>query len=113
MADTSPETNAKTLCVLLDEHKGQDATVLDLRQICGWTDFFVIATVTSAAHMDGLERHIKEFCRDNDIVILGKSRKNNTGDDEWSLIDLGSIIIHLMSKACREFYELERLWSDR
>jgi len=111
MADMLPETNAKSIRALLDEHKGQDAVVLDLRQTCGWTDFFVLATATSAAHMDGLEKHIKEFCRGNDIDILGKSRKRNSGDDEWSLIDLGSIVIHLMSKNCREFYELERLWS--
>jgi ribosome-associated protein len=111
MADMLPETKARTLGALLDEHKGQDVAVLDIRQMCGWTEFFIIATVTSAAHMDGLERHIKEYCRGNDIDILGKSRRNNTGDDEWSLIDLGSIVIHLMSKACREFYELERLWA--
>jgi len=112
MEDTLPEINAASIRALLDEHKAQDAVVLDLRKLCGWTDFFVLATTTSAAHMDGLERHIKEFCRGNDIEILGKSRKPGSGDDEWSLIDLGSIVIHLMSKDSRDFYELERLWSD-
>jgi ribosome-associated protein len=60
--------------------------------------------------MDGLERHIMEFCRKNDIEIFGKSRKPESGDDEWRIIDLGFLVIHLMSKSARDFYELERLW---
>jgi ribosome-associated protein len=93
---------------LLKEHKGQDVSVLDLRGICNWTDFFVIATVSSKIHMDGLERHIKDHCRENQIELFGNSRKST--DDEWRLIDIGYAIIHLMSNRTREFYELERLW---
>jgi ribosome-associated protein len=93
---------------IIKEHKGQDISVLDLRGICDWTDFFVIATVSSKIHMDGLERHIKEHCRENQIELFGNSVKNT--DDEWRLIDLGFAIIHLMNSRAREFYELERLW---
>jgi ribosome-associated protein len=98
-----------TLAELLREHKGQDVTVLDLREINNWTDFFVIATVSSITHMKGLERHIKEFCHEEKVDILGSSRKQT--DDQWRLIDLGSIIIHLMTADSREFYDLERLWT--
>jgi ribosome-associated protein len=94
---------------LLREHNGQDVSVLDLRGINNWTDFFIIATCTSRTHMDGLDRHIKEFCREKKIDILGRSRKST--DDDWRLIDLGWIIIHLMTGRVREFYELERLWA--
>ncbi|MCL2211828.1 MAG: ribosome silencing factor [Treponema sp.] len=106
MADMSKET--KDLSSLLQEHNGQDVSVLDLRGINNWTDFFIIATVTSKTHMDGLERYVKEFCFEKNIELLGSSRRNT--DDEWRLIDLGSIIIHLMTAAVRDFYELERLW---
>jgi len=100
---------AASLAQLLKEHKGQDVSMLDLREINNWTDFFLIATVSSIAHMDGLERHVKEFCAEKEMDILGRSRKS--ADDEWRLIDLGSIIVHLMTSRAREFYELERLWS--
>jgi len=113
MDDMLTKALCDTLCELLREHNGQDVVSLDLRGMNNWTDFFIIATVTSKTHIDGVERHVKEFCRDKEIAILGHSRKGapRLQDDEWRLIDLGSIIIHLMNKRAREFYELERLWA--
>ncbi|MDR0624163.1 MAG: ribosome silencing factor [Treponema sp.] len=101
---------------LLREHKGGDVVVMDLRELNAWTDFFVIATVTSAAHRQGLERHIKEFARDWGVEIQRRSRKpsaeaGSAAADEWCLIDMGAIVIHLMTSRARSFYELERLWS--
>jgi ribosome-associated protein len=111
MEDMLPEIDkqAAGFSKLLQEHKGQNVCVLDLRGINNWTDFFIIATAASRTHIDGLERHIKEFCREKKIEILGSSRKD--ADDEWRLIDLGLIIIHLMTSEVREFYELEKLWA--
>src|SRR5262249_37544336 len=113
MEDMLPETDAKksaaALADLLSEHRGENVCVIDLRGICNWTDFFVVATVTSRTHMDGLNRHIKEYCGENGIGIFGSSGKNN--DEQWRLIDLGSIVIHLMTSETRDFYDLERLWA--
>jgi len=119
MEDMLRETEA--LQNLLREHKGADVLVLDLRKMGTWTDFFVIATATSNTHLDGLERHIKEFCHERGIEILRRSRKpavssrtrmsDGTQDDEWRIIDLGLIVIHLMSRQARDFYDLERLYS--
>jgi ribosome-associated protein len=107
---------ALALGSLLREHKGGDVQVLDLRELNAWTDFFVIATVTSGAHLGGLERHVKEFSRDQGIEIQRRSRKpraesGSSPVDEWCLIDLGPIVVHLMTPQARSFYELERLWS--
>ena len=106
----SGKDSAVAVAELLNEHKGQDVSVLDIRQICDWTDFFVIATASSKTHMDGLERHTKNFCREREIDILRTSRKD--AEDEWRLLDLGWAVIHLMTKQAREFYDLERLWSN-
>jgi len=113
MEDTLSETEA--LAELLRNHRGADVTVLDLRKMGAWTDFFVIATATSDAHMDGLERHIGEFCREREIAVLRRSRKPKGAaadmPDEWRIVDLGSTVIHLMSEKARAFYDLERLYS--
>jgi ribosome-associated protein len=107
---------ATALGELLRDHRGADVLVLDLRDIASpsgagaWTDFFVIATSSSNTHMDGLDRHIKEFCHERGIDILRRSRKPD-GEDEWRIIDLGPIVIHLMNNKTRAFYDLERLYS--
>ena len=110
MADTLPEIKeqADILADLLREHKGQDVSLLDLRKINNWTDFFIIATASSRTHMDGMEKYLKEYCRENEIEILGSSRREP--EDEWRLIDLGWAVVHLMTVNTREFYDLERLW---
>jgi ribosome-associated protein len=96
---------------LLGEHRGGGVTVLDLRGLSSWTDYFIIATVTSAAHLEGLERRVKEFSSERDLEILRASRRAGSGEEEWRLIDLGPLVVHLMTAPAREFYELERLWS--
>jgi ribosome-associated protein len=94
----------------LEEHKGADVTALDLRELHSWTDFFVIATVTSNTHLQGLVRHIRDYA-DQRGISLRYNRKAAL-EDGWSLVDMGTAVIHLMSAPSRVFYELEQLWSS-
>jgi ribosome-associated protein len=120
-ADRQPET-AVELGKLLAEYNGQDVLVLDMRKLNFWTDFFVIATVSSSTHLSGLERHTKEYSREKGIEPrrsrkprlseTGESAGGGFGAEEWCLIDLGGTVIHLMTGKARSFYELERLWSQ-
>ncbi|GHV75312.1 ribosomal silencing factor RsfS [Spirochaetia bacterium] len=112
MEDTlrADDRAALELAALIRDHRGEEVIVMDLREINYWTDFFVIATVSSNTHMTGLQRHIKDYAREKGIPILRGQRKT-AADDEWNLTDLGNIVIHLMSANSRSFYELERLWS--
>jgi ribosome-associated protein len=112
VAEASSSAVAEAVGSLLREHKGGDVAVLDLREMNVWTDFFVIATVTSNAHLQGMERHLKEFCKEQNLEILRRSRKPDSENDEWCLIDLGTTVVHLMSGRARAFYELERLYSS-
>jgi ribosome-associated protein len=107
----SPAELARKLGELLAEHNGQDAAVLDLRNLNGWTDFFVIATVTSRTHAQGLLKCIRDFARETGEEILHSRRKAEPGED-WNLVDFGAVVVHLMSAKARAFYELERLWSQ-
>ncbi|MCL2374060.1 MAG: ribosome silencing factor [Treponema sp.] len=87
---------------------------MDMRPLNFWTDFFVIVTATSSTHLSGLERHIKEFARESGVDILHRSRRPKSAaeqqGDEWCLLDMGTIVVHLMSAQARSFFELERLW---
>lgn len=103
------EEKAREIAKLMEDGKGNDVTLLDISGLNSWTDYFVIVTVTSSAHWQGLYKQIKEYIKDNDLEIHLTNRKSSDGDD-WNLIDLGAIVVHLMSESARSFYDLEKLW---
>ena len=103
------EEKAREIAQLMEDGKGNDVTLLDISGLNSWTDYFVIVTVTSSAHWQGLYKQIKEYIKDNDLEIHVTNRKSPDGDD-WNLIDLGAIVVHLMSESARSFYDLEKLW---
>ena len=96
------------VAAILADHNGSDVTVLDVSTQAGWTDRFVIATATSSAHLRGLARFVdEEFAR---LGLERRGRGSFADDDEWLLIDLGVVVVHLMTERARAFYELEKLW---
>ena len=103
------EEKAREIAQLMEDGKGNDVTLLDISGLNSWTDYFVIVTVNSSAHWQGLYKQIKEYIKDNDLEIHVTNRKSPDGDD-WNLIDLGAIVVHLMSESARTFYDLEKLW---
>ena len=103
------EEKAIEIAKLMEDGKGNDVTLLDISGLNSWTDYFVIVTVNSSAHWQGLYKQIKEYIKDNDLEIHVTNRKSPDGDD-WNLIDLGAIVVHLMSESARTFYDLEKLW---
>jgi ribosome-associated protein len=111
MLQTKEAETARNLAKVIAEHKGQHVVVLDLRGLNTWTDFFIISTVTSSTHQQGLQRHIKEFAQAEHVEILRRQRKA-PAEDEWNLIDMGNMVVHLMTEKARSFYDLERLWSE-
>ncbi|MDR1466257.1 MAG: ribosome silencing factor [Treponema sp.] len=113
MDDTLQTDRVDAIGRLLTEHKADDVIVLDLRTHSTFTDFFVIGTASSGVHADALERAVYDFARENNIDIARKTRPRSFGSlpDEWRLVDMGDVVVHIMSSEARLFYELERLWS--
>ncbi len=93
---------------LLDEHRGEATLALDVRSMSSWTDYFVITTVRSTAHLGGLVRALAVYLKEHDIEPLHHDRR--AARDGWLLMDCGDVVIHLMSRELREFYQLERLY---
>jgi ribosome-associated protein len=109
MADiANNEKITEELALLIEEHKGENTVVLDVRERCPWTDYFVISTVRSKAHLGGLLRHLYRFLTLHGIEPF-KKRKGGV-ENGWVLIDCGDFVVHLMTGELREFYELEKLW---
>ena len=103
------EDKAVEIARLLEDGKGKDVTVINVSELNSWTDYFVIATVTSSAHWQGLYRQVRDYVKSNDLEIHVTRKKSPDGDD-WNLIDIGPIVVQLMSDVARQFYDLEKLW---
>ncbi|MAG13761.1 MAG: ribosome silencing factor [Spirochaetales bacterium] len=108
MEDTANKKTVMEIATLLEEHNGRDIVVLDIREQSSWTDYFIIATIGSKAHMRGLLRYVHQYLSDHSIKPMHPHKRAN--DDGWILLDCGGFVIHLMSNETRGFYELERLW---
>jgi ribosome-associated protein len=91
----------------LDNGKGRDIKILDVRGKTSITDFMVIASGTSERHVKSLAGHVIEEAKNNEILPLGVEG-GNLG--EWVLVDLGDVIVHVMKPQVREFYQLEKFW---
>ncbi len=104
----SDEKLVVELAELIDEHKGENTLVLDLRELNSWTDFFIITTVRSRAHQSGLIDEIARFFKSKKITPINPYKSPHTLG--WALIDCGVFVVHLMDKERREFYELEKFW---
>ncbi len=106
------KTNAEKaieIANLLTDYKGLDTMVLDVSKLNSWTDYFVLTTVNSSSHWKGLYKQVKDYAKENELEIHVPNKKIASGDD-WNLIDLGVVVVHLLSADARMFYDLEKLW---
>ena len=93
---------------VLDERKGQNIITLDVIGKTSVTDFMVLATSTSERHAKALSDYVVEKVKENGFMPLGVEGQQGS---DWVLVDLGDVILHVMTAQAREFYQLEKLWS--
>jgi ribosome-associated protein len=99
---------AKAAVAALEDIKGRDIVVLDVRKLTAFFDKVVIATADSNRQAAAMARNLQEKLKAQGAKILGIEGEQ-TG--EWILVDLGDVVVHIMQPAIREHYNLEELWS--
>jgi ribosome-associated protein len=94
---------------ILIDNKANDVVILDLRGVSDMTDYFVIASGTSDTHVRALGEHVQE-----DLKRDGAAAHHAEGlaQGRWVLLDYVDFVVHLFHPTLRNFYQLERLWSD-
>jgi ribosome-associated protein len=91
----------------LEDMKGQQIRVLDVRGKTPLTDFMVIASGTSNRHVKALADSVAIKARESGVQPLGIEGEEG---QEWVLVDLNDVIVHVMLPKVRDFYNLEKLW---
>ena len=98
------------ISAIIDDAKGKNLQVINVRDISDVTDFIVIASGTSNRHVSSVADRVISTMRDEyDIKPLGSEGKQG---GEWVLVDYGDVVVHIMHPDTREFYQLEKLWAD-
>ncbi|HNX80925.1 MAG TPA: ribosome silencing factor [Candidatus Omnitrophota bacterium] len=92
------------------DKKALQIKVLDMRSVAGFCDYFVIASGNSLRQVNAIAQGITDELAKDKIKSLSKV----SSDDQsgWIVLDFSSVIVHIFNKPVREFYALERLWSD-
>lgn len=101
---------ARTIVASLEEKKGEDILLLDLVGVCSFTDYFIICTGTSERLIKALTDEVRKVVKEEYSVLdQGVEGDAQSG---WVLIDYGDVILHVFSKALRDYYQLDELWRE-
>lgn len=102
-------TAAVAAATAITEKKGEDVALLDVSELVVLTDVFLIASGTSNRHVRTLVDEVEERLRERGDRPL---RREGTEYGRWVLLDYGDLVVHVFDPETRDYYELERLWSD-
>jgi ribosome-associated protein len=91
------------------DRKAKDLVILKVKEISSFTDFFIICSGTSDRQVKAIADHVAKKLKTAGILPLGI--EGETGGN-WILMDYGDVVIHIFYEPTREFYDIERLWSD-
>ena len=103
------EPIARRAAALASELKASDIVVLDLRGVTDMTDFFVIASGTSDTHVRAVAEHIQAGLKAGGVST---SMTEGLTQGRWALVDYADCVVHVFHPTLRQYYQLERLWSD-
>ncbi len=94
----------------LDELKALHINEINVEGVASFTDRMIFASGNSNRHVKSIAQSVLDHAKQAHVSLLGLE-----GEDvgEWVLIDLGDIVVHIMLPDTREFYDIERLWSDQ
>lgn len=100
---------ARLACAALEDRKGEDIKVIEIAGVSVMADYFIIANGTNENQVRALVDSVEESLEREGYPV--KQREGH-GLGNWVLLDFGDVIVHVFDKENREFYNLERIWSD-
>lgn len=91
------------------DRKALDLVILEVKDLSSFTDYFLLCSGNSDRQVQAIANHIEEKLGKEGLHPLGVEGKR---EGRWVLLDYGDVIVHVFYQPVREFYDLERLWSE-
>ncbi len=101
---------ARTIVFAIEDRKGENIMMLDLRELSPIADYFVIATADNERQLRAITRAVDQAVSDKHA--LDALHEEGTPESGWVLLDYSWVIVHLFGRTQRDFYRLENLWDD-
>lgn len=105
---TSVATIKKNVINALEDIKGFDIIDLDVRKLTSITDYMIIVSASSTRQTRALANNVQDKMKELNIEIIGIEGES---EGDWVLVDIGDIIVHIMTPTTRAYFNLEELWS--
>ena len=106
----SPERLAITIAAHAADKKAIDIVALDLREVAGYTDFFVICSGNTDRQAKAIHDGIHLGLKNQDGLL--PRRVEGVSEARWILMDYLDVVVHVFTPDARDFYRLESLWGD-
>ena len=109
LSAAEPKDWADVIVALLDAHKAQDIKVLEVFDQTIVADYFVLCTGTSNTQVKALAGELEYKMK---LAKVDYLRMEGYNEGSWIIVDYGSVLVHIFQRETRDFYNLEKLWSD-
>lgn len=103
------EAMKKTVVDAIEDIKGFDITVMDVRKLTSMTNYMIVASANSTRQCKAIADNVREKVKESGFGIRGVEGEK---EGEWVLVDLDDIVVHLMLPTTRAYYNLEQLWTE-
>ena len=108
-SDRAPLDIARRIVELAEDKKAADIVLLDLSDLTTMADYFVICSGGSERQLDAIAGGIVDALREEGIRPYGRE---GTAASHWVLLDFGGVVVHVFTPPERDYYDLERYWSE-
>ncbi len=105
-----PDKMLKAAVAALEDIKGRDIVVIDVRKMTALFDHVIVVSGDSTRQNKALANNVQEKLKALGATVIGVE---GVDPGEWVLVDLGEIVVHVMQPAVRQHYNLEELWSAK
>lgn len=106
----TPEELAEAIAQLASDGKAIDLVELNVREVLGYTDYFIVATGNTERQVKAIHDRIHRGLKDDHGIL--PRRVEGLTESRWVLMDYLDVVVHIFTPEAREYYRLEQLWGE-